>query len=61
MILSCPACATRYRHEGLPVGSPARCGQCDRVFPVPPGRAYFVETMTVRGLMKAFEESRRQW
>ena len=47
MILSCPACATRYRHEGLPVGSPARCGQCDRVFPVPPGRAYFVETMTV--------------
>jgi len=47
VILSCPACATRYRHEGLPVGSPARCGQCDRVFPVPPGRAYFVETMTV--------------
>jgi glycerophosphoryl diester phosphodiesterase len=23
--------------------------------------ARFVETMTVRGLMKAFEESRRQW
>ena len=49
MILSCPTCATRYRHEALPVGSPARCGQCDRVFPVPPSRSYFVEAVAPAG------------
>lgn len=49
MILSCPTCATRYRHEHLPVGSPARCGQCDRVFPVPPSRSYFVQAISPAG------------
>jgi hypothetical protein len=49
VILSCPTCATRYRHEALPVGSPARCGQCDRVFPVPPSRSYFVEAVAPAG------------
>ena len=50
MILSCPACATRYRHESLPVGSPARCSQCDLVFPVPPARSYFVLAVAPVGL-----------
>jgi hypothetical protein len=46
VILSCPTCSTRYRHEALPVGSPARCSQCDRVFPVPPSRSYFVQALS---------------
>lgn len=35
MILRCPRCGTRYRHDRSPEGSKACCSRCSEVFPFP--------------------------
>ncbi len=42
MIVSCPSCGTRYRHEQDLAGRAARCSRCGEVFPFPAHRAYRV-------------------
>jgi hypothetical protein len=51
MIVHCPSCSTRYRHQAVPESllASAQCSECDEVFPLDTPRRRYVIVPTTGG------------